>query len=281
MLISLTILGAVMALAAHAAARHARLFRAIDDLAVARDHATHTTAIAERVLWGIAPAGGDLLAAHDTAIEVRMPVGTAVVCEGWPGRVVIPAAGDAGGHTLAAFLDTPQPGDRISALFADSVGSTWLTLHVAASPVADACARFPGVASAWSLVTSEHLAIPSGAVLRFTRRLQLSMYRASDARWYLGGREWSASQQAFHTIQPIVGPLRPPSGDESLTGLLLIYRDANGARLLPPFDGAAIASVSIVTRTLTDGPVRVEGLAGFGAPRGDSSTVTIALRNAR
>lgn len=279
MLISLTILGAVMGLAAHAAARHARLFRGIDELAVARDHATHTSAIAERVLWGVSPRGGDLIAAHDTALEVRMPVGSAVVCEGWPGRLVIPAPTDSAGHTLAAFLDTPQPGDRISALFADSLGAAWLTLHVAVSPVADACARYPGVASAWSVVTNEQLVVPSGAVLRFTRPLRLAMYRASDSRWYVGAREWNAEQQGFHTIQPIVGPLRPPSDNESMTGLLLVYRDTSGARLFPPFDPAGVASVTIVTRTLTSTPVRIEGLPGFGSRRADSATVTIALRN--
>ena len=207
-----------------------------------------------------------------------MPLGSAVVCEGFPGRMVVPAPTDSGGHTLGAFLDTPQPGDRIAALFADSLGSTWLTLQVATSPVADVCARF-GVADAWSIATNEQLAVPSGAVLRFARPLRLAMYRASDSRWYLGAREWNAEQQVFHSIQPIVGPLRPPSADESLTGLLLVYRDSSGARLFPPFDPARVAAVTVVTRTQTAAPVRVEGLAVFGARRGDSSTVTISLRN--
>lgn len=281
MLISLTILSAVLGLATHAATRHTRLFRGIDELAVARDHATHTSAIGDRILWGVSPAGGDLLAAHDTALEVRMPVGSAVACDGWAGRVVVPAPTAAPGHTLAAFLDTPQPGDRIAALFSDSLGSTWMTLHVATSPVAAACARFPGVAEAWSITTNEQVTIPSGAILRFSRPLRLAMYRASDSRWYLGAREWNAEGQAFHSIQPVVGPLQPPSSDESVTGFLIVYRDATGSRVLPPFDPAQVASVTIVTRTLTGAPVRVEGLAGFGMRRGDSSTVTIALRNAR
>ena len=279
LLISLTILAAVMGLAAHALTRHARLFRGIDDLAAARDHATHTSAVAERILWGVSPAGGDLIAALDTALEVRMPIGSAVACSGWPGRIVLPAPIDAAGHTLAAFLDTPQPGDRIAALFSDSLGATWLTLTVATSPVADVCARFGG--SAWSITTNEQLAVPSGAVLRFSRPMRLAMYRASDARWYLGAREWNAEEQSFYTIQPVVGPLRSPSANESLTGLLFVYRDATGARLLPPFETSRIASVSIVTRTVTETAVRIEGMARFGQQRGDSSTVTIALRNAR
>lgn len=281
MIISLTILGAVLGLATHAVTRHARLFRGIEELAVARDHATQTSAIAERILWGVSPVAGDLIAVQDTALEVRMPVGSAVVCESWPGRLVVPAPTELAGHTLGAYLDTPQPGDRISALFSDSLGSTWLTLHVAQSPVADVCAHFPDVSSAWSIVTNEQLAIPSGATLRFSRPLRLAMYRASDSRWYLGAREWNAEQQTFHTIQPVVGPLQPPSEDESRTGFLFVYRDASGSRLLPPFEPARVASVSIVSRTLTATPIRVEGLAGFGQRRADSSTVTIALRNAR
>jgi prepilin-type N-terminal cleavage/methylation domain-containing protein len=281
LLISLTILSAVMGLAAHAATRHARLFRGIDELAAARDHATHTSAIAERILWGVAPAAGDLIAAHDTALEVRIAIGSAVVCDGWPGRFVIPAPPATEGHTLASFLDEPQAGDRIAALFSDSLGSTWLTLHVTASPVADVCARFAGISAAWSVVTNEQLVVPSGAILRFSRPLRLAMYRASDSRWYLGAREWNADEQTFHTIQPVVGPLRPPSADESHTGLLIVYRDAAGARLIPPFEPSHVASVSIVTRTQTATPIRIEGMSGFGALRADSSTVTIALRNAR
>lgn len=278
MLISLTLLGAVMALAAHAASRHIRLFRGVEALAAARDHATHTSAIAERILWGVSPIAGDLLAAQDTAIEVRMPLGSAVVCASTPGRFVIPAPDTAPGNTLAAFVDAPQPGDRIAALFSDSTGTTWLTLHVATSPVADACAAF-GAASAWTVMTSEPLAIPTGAILRFTRPLRLAMYRASDSRWYLGAREWSAEHQSFATIQPVAGPLRPPSADESATGLLFVYRDASAARLVPPLDPAHVASVSIVTRTLTATPIHIEGLSGFGRARLDSSVVTIALRN--
>jgi prepilin-type N-terminal cleavage/methylation domain-containing protein len=255
MLVSLALLGVVLGLAAHSVARHARLFRGIDQFAVARDHRAHTSAIADRVLWGISPVAGDLMAAHDSALDVRMPIGTAVVCAGYVGRLVVPAPDTSAGNTLTAFVDAPQPGDRISALFADSLGATWLTLHVATSPVADACARFPGVAAAWSIATNEALAVPAGAVLRFSRPLRLALYRASDSQWYLGAREWNAAQQTFNTIQPVVGPLQEFS---------LVYHDSAGHRLVPPLDASRVASVTIVTHTL-----------------GDSSTVTVALRNSR
>jgi prepilin-type N-terminal cleavage/methylation domain-containing protein len=279
MLISMLVLSGVLGLAGHLATRQLRFFRGAEELATTRDHVAQTGAVAERILWAIAPSAGDVIAATDTALEIRMPVGTAIVCAAAPGRVTVPEPAAAEGNALSAFHDSPQTGDHAAAYLHDSLGASWMTLRVVAAPVGDACATL-GPGPGWSIAIAEPHLIANGTVLRFTRPLRLATYRASDGRWYLGAREWNGDSQSFNTIQPVVGPLQPPHTDEGRAGLRFHYADAAGARLFPPFDAGRIASISIITRSLTSSPVRIEGLSRSGQLE-DSAAVTVALRNAR
>lgn len=282
MLISLAVMCGVFGIAAHMATEQLRFFRGIGEVATVRGQIAQTGAIAERVLWGVSPPGGDIVMALDSALEVHMPIGTAVACAGTAGRVTIPAGAPARGAALAAFADSPEPGDRMVALFEDSLSATWLTLRVAATPVPDACARFPGVSSAVSIALKEPLEVPAGAALRFTRPFRLSLYRASDNRWYLGAKDWNEEQQRFNSIQPVAGPLREYSADAAKTGLLFVYRDGQGTELAAPIETSRIASVTIVARGASVRAVRVRGIASSAAERyEDSTSVTVALRNAR
>jgi hypothetical protein len=266
MLISLTILGCVMALAAHAARSQLRFFQGTAELSALRTQANHASLIPARALWAVSSTAGDILTAQDTVIEFHMPIASSFACESAPGRVVIATATERG-NTLASFSETPGPGDRIAALFADSVSGTWLTLRVAEAPqTASACASFPAVGEASTVVLVEPIVVPIGTALRFTRPVRFSLYRGSDGRWFLGMREWSAEAQRLNAVQPVAGPLRPHSPDPAQTGLRFVYRDTSGAELQEPVDPSQVASVTIVSRAAS---ARFE----------DSSAVTVALRN--
>jgi hypothetical protein len=267
MLISLCVMSGVFAIVAHQASTQIRLYSGIQRATLAREHRAQASAMAGRVLWSVSPGAGDVTMALDSALQIEMPIGASAVCESSPGTVVIAAPTLQRGPVLAAFTDTPEPGDRLVALFHDSLGTTWLGFRVASMPVLAACARYP-TSPGWRLSLAEPVQLGAGAALRFLRPLRLSLYRASDARWYLGAKEWNGEQQRFNTIQPIAGPYDRYDRDQGISGLVFRYADRAGGPLHPPIDPARIASISITARS-TVGPVA------------DSGTVTVSLRNAQ
>ena len=267
LLISLGVMGGVIALAAHAATAQLRFFSGSGELASLRNQISYAAGIAAAVVSGVSAAGGDILVAQDSALEVELPIAMSFVCAATPG-VVTMAAPAPSGNTLASFSETPGPGDRLQVLFADSLGATWLAFRPTSAPTAtSACSQFPAFSGSLTFTLLEPIALPAGTPLRFSRRTRLSLYRGADSRWYLGSRSWNAETQTFNTIQPVAGPLRPYSHASDRTGLLFLYRGPDGAALPTPVDGHRVASVTIVTRSQTG---RFE----------DSTAVTVALRNA-
>ena len=283
MVVSLGVMGGVIALAAHMATSQLRFFRGVGEIAALRGQLGQASAIAASVLWSASPAAGDIVVAQDSAIELHASIGAAVACAGAPGRVTIPAATSDRGNTLGAYLTAPNEGDRMVALFEDTTGAVWLTLRVAAAPVAEGvCAAFSSPAGAWILALEEPVTVPSGTPLRFTRPLRLSLYRASDSKWYLGARDWNGTSQRFNAIQPVAGPLRPYSANPAASGLVFVYRGGDGAELEAPVDARRVASVTIVSRGATGRTVRMPGVVS--APSGayeDSVVVSVSPRNAR
>jgi prepilin-type N-terminal cleavage/methylation domain-containing protein len=245
LLVSLSVMGVVFALATHFAVRHMRFFRQVGEVAAVKSQLGHVTGIVRSVLVNVAPASGELLVAQDSALEIRLLTGTSFVCGGTPGVLVIPvpAAPD---RMSSTFVRAPGPGDRLSALFGDSVGATWLHLAVASSPAsAGSCALDPGIDSTWSIATAEPMQLSPGTALRFTRPLRLSLYESSDTRWYLGAKDWNGSARQFNTIQPVAGPLlRYDDGPAS--GLRFTYHDSRGQQLPAPVDVGRVASVTVV-----------------------------------
>jgi hypothetical protein len=267
MLISLGVLGAVMGLAAHLASGQLRFFRDVGDKVALRGQLSHASGVAASVLWGVSPPMGDLIVALDSAVEAHMTIGTAFVCDTGTGRVIVPQPTQ--GNTLAAFMETPGAGDRLSAFFLDSLGATWLTFHVAESGSPGGyCAAFPEVQETRAFALREAVTLQRGAPIRFTRPVRLSLYRGSDGRWYLGVRDWNGEAERFNAVQPVAGPLMPYHSDPGRTGLRFTYRDATGVELSPLVDHARIASISIVARAQSGQTL-------------DSVVQTVALRNAR
>lgn len=269
MLISLGVMSGVMALAAHMASGQLRFFRDASEAVALRNQVGQASAIAASILWGASSVEGDISIALDSAIEVHMPTGASMTCESAPGRVVVPTASGIRGNALTSFTNPPDAGDRMHVLFADTLGTTWLTLHVATPPVPGGlCGHFPGVSETWVVALQELVLVPPGAPLRFTRPLRLSLYRGSDQRWYMGAKDWNGAAQRFNSIQPVAGPLMPYAHDAATTGLLFVYRDGDGVELEHPVDTRRIASITVVSRAAS-------------ARAQDSSAVAVALRNAR
>jgi hypothetical protein len=257
LLISLTITSVVFALASHFALRQTRFFRALDEEVATRSQLDDVTGILRNALSNVSPSVGELVVAQDSALEIRLMTATSFVCSSAPGTFLMPAASGNPRGPPSAFVRPPAPGDRVSALFSDSVGVTWLHLGVAATtPARDACSFAPDIAGAWSVATVEPLALPPGTPLRLTRPVRLSLYRAPDGRWHLGARDWNGVAQQFNTIQPVAGPLAPYD-DAGGAGLRFDYGDRSGAELRQPFDVSTVASVTVTARLGSDSSIAV------------------------
>jgi hypothetical protein len=251
LLISLTVMGIVFALITHFALQQMRVFRYVDEVGGQRSQLGQVAGIVRNLLANVSPSAGELLVAQDSALEVRATIGTAFVCGGAPGQVAVPAPDASAGAISSAILRPPMPGDRLSALFSDSNGATWLHLQVASPPTADGGCSFNPAIQAWIIATLEPVSLPPGTPLRITRPLRLSLYRSADNRWYLGARDWNGEDQRFNGIQPVAGPLFPHE-DDARSGLRFEYHDAQGAGIAPPVDAGRVTSVTVVARAATD-----------------------------
>src|SRR5213075_1717787 len=68
-------------LASHAAVVQLRFFRGAGEVLALRGQIGAVGSVVASALWGVSPAGGDIVFASDSALEVRVAVGSAVVCE--------------------------------------------------------------------------------------------------------------------------------------------------------------------------------------------------------
>lgn len=280
LLVSLVVTSVVFTVATLMAREQMRFFRGISDVTALRAQLGQSTEILRNALWSVSPGDGELLLAQDSAIEIRLLTGMSVVCDAAPGAIILPGPSTTAENPIAFFVRAPEPGDRVSALFSDSLGVSWLNLRVASPPVSDeSCALLQGADVVWSMSTIEPLDLPAGTPLRFTRPIRFSLYRSSDSRWYLGARDWNGELQRYNTIQPVAGPLQRFS-DDSATGLRFLYRDRAGVELPAPVDPGRVSAVEIVARAATPRPVRIRGLRRDDVYR-DSSVAFIRLRNAR
>lgn len=274
MIISLSVMAIVAALASHAAVAQLRFFDGVGEITSVRGQASEVGAIVAAVLAHVSPPDGDVLVALDSALEVRVATGVAVVCDAVIGRVSIAAPRERG-VTLAALPEPPRAGDVAAVAAADSAGGSFqVTLD--ADPVGTACQAFDGIPGL-SLSLREPLLVPVGSVIRFTRPVRLNTYRASDARWYFGVRDWNQAERRLNTVQPVAGPLA--AFDRTAPGLRFRYFDSAGLELTPPFDHAALARVSVTVRAESKRPVRTPVLRGDPTFM-DSVTTGIAIRNA-
>jgi hypothetical protein len=281
MLISLSIMGVVAGLASHAAVAQLRFFEGVVDVSGVRSQVAEVGSIVGAVVWGVSPSDGELLAVQDSALEVVAPTGVAVVCAGGVGSVTV-ASPEPHGNSLASWDAEPDAGDAVRLFVSDSSGTSWLNATVASPPSpGTACPGFSAVSATRQIQLREPIVIPTGAVLRFMRRMRLSLYRASDSRWYFGIREWNVALQRFNAIQPVAGPVLAYSANPALTGLGFRYHAPDGTPLEDPVEASRVAAISVTTRSEATRPVRISGRVGSSDRYVDSTSVTISLRNAR
>jgi hypothetical protein len=244
-----------------------------------RNQLAQVVDVAVAQLWGISPKAGDIVVAQDSALEAVGTIASAVVCSSGPGRADIPVASPTG-NTLSGFAALPDDADLLLAFTDDSSGGSWATLHLAAPAMTGgACTLFAGTA-ALRLTLRESVLLTVGTPVRILRPFRLSLYRASDRKWYLGVRDWNGATQKLNTVQPVAGPVRAYDADPAQSGIAFSYRDATGALMSGVIDPTRITTIAVSARSETQRKVRIRGMVTTSSEvYPDSASVMIALRN--
>ena len=242
--------GAFTAVVAQQERTHAKLAHRIH----ARAQALEGLGALARELRAASFESGDIVAALDSAIELRATIASMLVCEARDGAVVT---------TLASIISPPKAGDTLWVFAPDDSGQ-WVPRPVAsvtmasatdsiacAAPTTGASPRGLAPRSRYVLGVVEPTVWRAGTPLRVTRHVRYSLYRAPDSQWYLGRREWSVGLGRFETTQPVSGPFRAHAAARSgQSGLELRYLDeANGEVDPASARTERIARVEITLRT--------------------------------
>jgi hypothetical protein len=171
-------------------------------------------------------AGADgIILRGDTAVEFDLLVGTGVVCSREPAALVLPPPTSRSGPPLTLLTQPIGPEDvvaiRTSAI-TDEDDEWWIGVVDSAQ-----VRQLPGVcdpASGWRSVVDADAevlrlklldplpaSVEVGAPVRLGRRGRMTLYHAGGGDWMLGWRRCHPWIEVCGAVQPIAGPLRPPS----------------------------------------------------------------------
>ncbi len=231
----------------------------------------------------------------DSAVEFHGAIGASVICDSAPGFTIrLPPEKLAGGRRLTALLATPDSGDLLLVLNYGSTAAAgeprWdrYTIESASSaPAETACPPATGFTTPADAAAPAHViglrefagsALRAGVPVRILRRVRYSLYRSSDAKWYLGSRRCgSLGPSACGVIQPLSGPYAAYSSGAGSSGIELRFFDVRGVRLPAPAASAQVARVHVIARAESPTPLHRAGTPSTAYV--DSAALSIALRN--
>jgi hypothetical protein len=283
MVVSLALTGVVLTMVSAIALRQQRLFADLGEQSAVRARLREAAALLPLQLRAARPE--DIREARDTALELRATIATAVVCDTEPSTLILAPIGS-NESRYASIVSPVEPGDSVWLLTSTSSAAEWR-----AFPILDVGSRGSGSCAAAAprlsmdtvhraRIALSLAALPAGVIgtpIRVTRPTRYSLYQSTDG-WYLGQRDWSNAAARFSAIQPLAGPYLSPTA----RGLSFNYADSTGRELdRPVSDVRMIASIRIDLRAQTRNPTRMLGSAGRAAPKADSITLIVALRNRR
>ena len=220
------------------------------------------------------PVAGDIAAgeATDSTIEIRAVVASSFTCDSATTAATLIPDG-LPGTPIGGTGRSPVTGDSLWYYVSDSLG--WQARRIlSAARVGTSCALPPSTAGMSQRLTLDAPIDVGGATpVRITRRERYVIYRASDGRWYLGLRDWSAAVGAFSAPQPVAGPFLRALASGARTGFR--FFDSAGAVLLPNGSNEQrIARVRIASL------VSLPAFAAADSVRRDSIDVALARSGA-
>jgi len=275
--ITLLLGGIVLGIVSAVGSRLQRRLAGQADYLFAQDQLASAAEVLPIDLRGLSPGSDDIAAgeARDSSIQLRATIANAVVCGGSPSALTLATYLGAGARSTALSV---QDGDTAWLLSASDTTEAWqpVRLHAARRTTgicsltgANASTVFD-IAHLWTADLRDTVPLVQRTIVRITRPVRFSFYRAGDSHWYLGLRSWNSASRQFNTIQPISGPFAPAG---SLATRFEYFDNAGNRLSSGTSDTRAIARVEAV---LFSGP----------SPRTistsrDSIVVVVALRNRR
>ena len=274
LVIALALAGVVLAAATASLLRQQRGARWVGALGGTESQMRPLAQLLPAELSLLDATAGDLVPGevNDSSMQLRAVVASSLACDTAIGVVtLLPDA--AAGVAIAGIARAPVASDSLWFYPNDSIG--WQARRVVGVGRASASCSMPPASAggAYRLGIDRPADVPGGTPDRVTRHERYSIYKASDGRWYLGVRTWSAAASAFSATQPIAGPFVRSVAGRGITGFR--YFDSVGVTLVP--DGAnerAIARVRISSIAL------VPSVSGGDSLRRDSADVALVRRGA-
>lgn len=292
LLVAIALLGIVGGAIHDALRRQQQLFSSIATLIAARSDVRDAAEVLATDLLS-ASRLDTIRVASDSAVEFLSGIGVSITCDSAPEHAIrLPPEKLASGLRLTSLLAVPDTNDLVLIYNDDSTATAgqprWdrhaiesVAVH-AAGTACPATTGFTSVAdeAAPALVitvrTPASSGIRKGAPVRIVRRGRYSLYRSSDARWYLGHRRCTPlGPSSCGAIQPLSGPYAGYAGAES--GLSIAYFGATGEPLVSGDAGPRTALIQITVRSLLS-TSHLRG-RGWSAQHVDSATASVALRN--
>jgi len=229
-------------------------------------------------LRALSPADGDVYEAAPDHVDLRLTIGTSLLCAIAPGRddASLPPTRAASALGLTSWVAEPLSGDTVLVFDAGTpaLGDERWSRHVLTSDLArnadcPEASGFtqsaPEAAAGWRIHISPPLAasVLPGAPVRFVRRARFELYRAGDGRWFLGFFDCLGSRAMVCAgVQPVTGPY-------DAAGVHLEYLDSLGAPAPP----------TAIARIVIDLHASAVGWSPSSPPWHDSARTSVAVRN--
>jgi len=189
-----------------------------------RDVAERASLEAVGVLRAALEGGAVLALRGDTAIDLDLLIAVAPVCLIEPRAVWLPAPATAGNTPLTAAVQAPGVDDIAALRLANAPADppTWdgLVIDSVVARTGGGCDSGTGwsavsddAAPRWRLVLEDTVptALKPGDLVRVGRTGRFTLYHAGSGDWMLGWRRCAPVSMVCGVVQPVAGPLRPPS----------------------------------------------------------------------
>ena len=271
---SLILGSAIAAVIAVALATDQRTVRELAEVRAARADLRDAAAVISYELRGSAPRTDTMRLASDTAFDLFAPVLAGIACAVRDSFSIVLAPRRArGGGLQSSVVASPDSSDVAWLWERDTAGrGAWRRYTVASySEAPRPCDASLALGGGPVLALTGSVSARVGTPVHVVRRGRYSVYRASDARWYLGYRRCDPFGSSCGAIQPVAGPYRSRTGPE--WGVHLQYRDSADA---PTGDPTRVSSIEIVVRS--DTSRRASRTRVIGGLR-DSVRVAVTPRN--
>jgi hypothetical protein len=238
----LALAGLLAAAAGTALTAARRSLRAAEQRDVAERAALETVGVLRAAL----ETGSVLALRGDTAVDLDLLLAVAPICGIETRAVFLPAATTIGNSPLTAALQAPVAGDiaafRLAATPVEAPEWHAFVIDSVQVRTAGGCDAASGWSSVsdnaaprWRLVFADTL--PTGlaiaGLVRVGRTGRFTLYHAGSGDWMLGWRRCAAISMVCGVVQPVAGPLRPPSAGgfriRALTGPDRWALEARGA----------------------------------------------------